>query len=178
MPGASELLEAIDSCPNGTAGWRQFEDVCIDALTFLFVPPLEEPRIQARSYSGIDRRDAIFPNRNTDQSIWGQLREELRARLILFEFKNYDASELGADEIDQVRIYLSRPMGKLAILISSKEPHSHARLRCNQVYTQDGKVILLMSREHLKEMIYVKERGDDPGSIVMEQLESFYIQYE
>ena len=71
-------------------------------LKYLFSPELAEPKRQARSYSGIDRRDAIFPNRNlTGENNWGHIYRELGARLIVFEFKNYDTSEIEKDEVIQ-----------------------------------------------------------------------------
>ena len=87
--------------------------VCVDTLRFLFVPPLREPHLQPRSYSGIDRRDAVFPNRNIELgNNWSHLYRELDARLVLFEFKNYDATEIGKEEVNQTLNYLSKPMGR------------------------------------------------------------------
>ena len=179
MPVSVDLIQRLNECPVGRTGWRQYEDICIDILKFLFIPPLHGPQIQARSLSGVDIRDAIFPNRNLDQqSIWGQLRHELGARLVLFEFKNYDSETIGSSEVDQIRNYLTNPMGKLGIMVSSKEPHENAKKRRNQVYTSEGKVILLLTSDHLREMIHMKERGDDPTLLIMEQVELFYMQYE
>ena len=179
MPAHVDLLTRLDECPPGRTGWRQYEDICIDILKFLFVPPLQEPKIQARSLSGIDIRDAIFPNRNLDQHlIWGQLQHELGARLIIFEFKNYNSENIGSDEVDQIRNYLTRPMGKLGIIISSKSPHENARKRRNQVYSNEGKVILLLTSDHLREMVHMVEREVDPALLIMEQVELFYMQYE
>lgn len=180
MPESADLLTSLDNCPAGRTAWRQYEDICIDILKYLFVPPLQEPRIQIRNLSGIDRRDAIFANRNMDlQSVWGQLRTELSARLILFEFKNYDSQEISSDEVDQTRNYLTSTIGKLGIIISSKAPGESARRRRNQVYHHDGgKVILLLTSDHLREMVHMKERGDDPALLIMEQVELFYMEYD
>jgi hypothetical protein len=71
MVKPSELINKLFSCPSGLAGWKAFEDVCLEILRYLFIPPLSEPKIQARSYSGIDRRDAVFPNRNFDAETTG-----------------------------------------------------------------------------------------------------------
>jgi hypothetical protein len=101
MKRAIELRRRLDSCPAGSSGWKPFEDACIDTLRYLFVPPLTKPILQPRSYSGIDRRDAVFPNRNIGSSNnWGQLYQELQARMILFEFKNYDREDIGKEEVN------------------------------------------------------------------------------
>jgi hypothetical protein len=108
-----DLRRRLKSCPAGRDGWRAYEDVCVDTLRFLFVPPLREPHLQPRSYSGIDRRDAVFPNRNIELgNNWSHLYRELDARLVLFEFKNYDATEIGKEEVNQTLNYLSKPMGR------------------------------------------------------------------
>ena len=59
----------------------QFENVCIEILSYLFVPPLIGPKIQPRTYSGVSRRDAVFPIRehSTEKSYsWKQLSRELK----------------------------------------------------------------------------------------------------
>lgn len=179
MITAVTLIRRLETCPSGTAGWKQFEDVCIDTLKCLFVPPLIEPIVQGRTYSGIDRRDAIFPNRNDDHhGNWSRLQRELQARLILVEFKNYDTEDVGKDEVNQVRNYLTKPMGRLAIICSPRLPDRSAHLKRNAVFSEDGKVILFVTVEHLKEMLFIKERGEDPSDLVVDLVERFYVQHE
>lgn len=178
MPTAAELLDQLDSCPKGITGWRAYEDVATAILKFLFVPPLTEPKVQPRSFSGIDRRDAVFGNRQmTPDSTWGQLRLELEARMPLFEFKNFEG-EVGKDEVDQTRNYLTGTIGRFGVVCSRTSPSLQALLRRNQVYTQDRKVILFLTDENLREMLRMKESGADPALFLMDLVEAFYIQYE
>jgi hypothetical protein len=180
MPTPEEALRArLDAVPQGIRGWAQFEDTAASALRHLLVPPLTEPIIQARSYSGIDRRDAIFPNRNHGEpNHWGRLLRELEARMILVEFKNYDSHEVGKDEVNQTRNYLTKPLGRLALIVSTREPGHAAHLKRNSVYSESGKVIVFLTVEHLKEMLYMKERAEDPADLIMDAVERFYIQWE
>jgi hypothetical protein len=142
------------------------------------VPPLSEPRIQARS-SGIDRRDAIFANRNHEgPGNWAHLYKELDARMVLFEFKNYDSSDIGKDEVNQTRSYLTKPMGKLAVLCTSKKANHAADIKRNTIFSDEGKVILFVTPAELVEMISIKERGDDPSDLILDCIELFYIQHE
>jgi hypothetical protein len=98
-----DLVNRLDNCPTGKIGWREFEDICIEILEFLFVPPLVRPIIQPRTYSGTNRRDAVFPNRNFDEKHgWEPLLRELEARMVLFEFKNYEKTDVDIVE----RFYL------------------------------------------------------------------------
>lgn len=179
MTSAQALRRRLQECPAGRPGWHEFEEACTDALRLLFVPPLTEPISQLRSYSGIDRRDAVFPNRNIEaRNNWGHLFRELHARLVLFEFKNYDSEEIGKDEINQTRNYLTNPMGKLAIVCCNREPNSAAHIKRNTIYSEEGKVILFLTTQHLLEMLSIKERGEDPSDLIMDMLERFYLQHE
>lgn len=116
METPETLRQRLDTCPAGSSGWKQFEDLVVEILTFLFVPPLSLPRMQPATYSGTERRDAVFPNRNfQERNTWGQLLVELEARLILVELKNYDKSDIGKDEVNQTRNYLRNTMGRLVL---------------------------------------------------------------
>ncbi|MEV6704987.1 hypothetical protein [Micromonospora wenchangensis] len=98
--------------------------------------------------------------------------------MVLVEFKNYDSEEVGKDEVNQTRNYLTRPLGRLALIVSTKEPNHAAHLKRNTVYSEDGKVILFLNVEHLEEMLYMKERGEDPADLIMDAVERFYIEWE
>lgn len=179
MSTATELRCKLDVCPAGIKGWKEFEDKCVEILRYLFVPPLTEPIIQPRSYSAIDRRDAVFPNRNIGAANnWGHLYQELNARMVLFEFKNYDKEEIGKEETNQTRNYLTKPVGKLAILCCNRLPNRAAHIKRNTIFSEDGKVILFLTANHLSEMLFIKERGEDPSDLIMDMVERFYVQHE
>lgn len=179
MNNAQALRRRLKRCPAGRAGWQEFEEACVQILRFLFVPPLTEPIIQPRTYSGTDRRDAVFPNRNLDYpNNWGHLYRELGARMVLFEFKNYDTEEIGKEETNQTRNYLTQPMGRLAIMCCNRLPNHAAHLKRNTIYGEERKVILFVATEHLLEMISIKERGEDPSDLIMDMVERFYLQHE
>jgi hypothetical protein len=180
MESEAQLLKrTLEECPAGLAGWKQWEDACVSTLTFLFVPSLSEPHIQPRSHSGIDRRDAVFPNRHLDDPTnWGRLYKELGARMILFEFKNYDKQEIGKEETVLTAAYLKELWGRLAIVCCNKLPNRAAHLKRNSIFNEDKKVILFLTKEQLIEMLFVKERGEDPSDLVMDLLERFYLQHE
>lgn len=180
MNDVEGLLQRVVNCPPGHEGWREFEDACLEVLKYLFVPPLKDPKIQVRSYSGIDRRDAVFPNREFgENNSWGHLLRELNARLILFEFKNHHEIEIGKDDVDQVRNYLTKPMGQLAILCCNKLPSKNACIRRNTIYSsEEKKVLLFITPVHLKEMCFIKERGEDPADLIVDLVEEFYLQHE
>lgn len=184
MSQVNDFIQRLDACPLGNAGWSQFEELCTNILSYLFVPPLNSARRQARTYSGVNRRDAIFPNRNIaptqdlHSKNWYHLFLELDARMILFEFKNYNATDIGHEEVNQTRNYLTNPMGRMGIMICSKPPVDSAHRQRNTIYSNDRKVIIFLTKEHLKEMLAMKERGEEPSDLIIDLVEQFYIQHE
>lgn len=179
MSRVIDLVYRIDGCLTGEKNWREFEDLCLEILEFLFVPPLVRPIIQPRTYSGTNRRDAVFPNRNFDEKHgWGLLLRELEARMVLFEFKNYGTTDIGNEEVIQTDNYLTQPMGRLAIMICSKIPQNSAHIQRNTIYSRNRKIILFLTKEHLKEMLFIKERGEDPCDLIVDLVERFYLQHE
>lgn len=180
----NSFVKQLDVCPAGMAGWHTFETLCVDILKFLFTPALKFNSHQAKTLSGISRMDAIFSNRNLtndsnpDTKNWHHFFIELAARLILFEFKNYDKEDIAKDEVDQIRNYLTEPMGRLAIVISNKKPSDVAFKQRNIVFNREKKVILFLTKNELKEMLYMKERGEQPSDLLVDLLEAFYIQHE
>lgn len=179
MSRITDLANRLDDCPAGQGSWQEFEQLCIEILEFLFVPPLVKPIIQPRTYSGTNRRDAVFPNRNFDEKHgWGLLLRELDARMVLFEFKNYESTDIGHEEVIQTNNYLTEPMGKLAIMICSKVPKNSAHIQRNTIYSRYRRVILFLTKEHLKEILFIKERGEDPCDLIVDLVERFYLQHE
>lgn len=98
--------------------------------------------------------------------------------MVPFEFKNYDASDIGKDEVNQTRNYLTKPMGRLAILCTNKKANAAAHIKRNTIFSEEGKVILFVTPTELIEMISIKERGDDPSDLILDLVELFYIQHE
>ena len=98
--------------------------------------------------------------------------------MILVEFKNYDGQEVGKEEVNQTRNYLTMPMGRLALIVSTDKPNHAAHLKRNSIYSEELKVIVFLTVEHIKEMLYMKERGEDPSDLIMDLIERFYIEWE
>ncbi|MBB6447878.1 hypothetical protein [Bacillus benzoevorans] len=98
--------------------------------------------------------------------------------MILFEFKNYHSSEIGKEEVLQTKNYLTAPMGKLAIICSTKVPNNATHIKRNIIYSDNGTVILFLTKDKLIEMLYIKERGENPADLIMDEIEMFYLQHE
>lgn len=174
-----QLLIRLRTCPKGNTGWSDFEDVCIDILRYLFVPPLQEPKIQRRTYKKTIRRDALFPNRNVDNTKpWGHLFMEFGARMVLFEFKNYHSNDLTGTAVEQACGYLTNTTGRLGVIISTKPPTTSAIARRSMFFNDQKKLVLFLTPNHLREMIRRKRGGEDPADLVMDLVEDFYAEHQ
>jgi len=85
---------------------------------------------------------------------------EIESRMALFEFKNYDALDIGDEEVDQTRNYLINPVGRLSIIFCSNPPVDSMNRQRNKKYTNDKRVIIFIIKDSLKEMLANKERGE------------------
>ncbi len=173
-------INRLKNCPEGKAGWKEYENICIDILNYLFVPPLKEPKIQSRTESGVDIRDAIYPNRGKHEN-WGFIRNDYDAKYIVFEFKNYSTSENGANidkhVVNQVRYYLKPTIGRMGFLCSSKKPNNSAYEARKQAFNDDKKLILFLNNEHLIDMLMKKYRKIEPSNVIVDLIDDFNISF-
>ena len=172
------LIKRLDECPHGNAGWKEYEDICIDILSYLFVPPLGEPKIQSRRESGIDIRDAIFPNRNNSEN-WRFVREDYEAKYIVFEFKNYSDNGFNIDKhsVLQIDDYLKKTIGRLGIICSRKPPNRSGLEKRKDVFIEHNKLVLFMTNNELKEMLLRKHKKMDPSDVVIDMRDDFNLKF-
>lgn len=174
----SRLKEKLFKCPSGRDSWRHYEDICMEILTYLFVPPLERPRFQPRTEGGLLRRDALFAN-NVERGFWNRIWESYKAQFILFEFKNTDRLE--PVHLDQVNGYLrlgDNTIGKFGIILSRKPPSQSALRKRRAWFTKGEAVILLVDDSLLVRMLKLRKAGKDPVEILQLCYEEFLTEYE
>jgi len=176
----NNLISKLKDCPEGKKGWKDYENICIEILNYLFVPPLKEPRIQSRTESGLDVRDALYPNRSNHPN-WQFIRGDYDAKYIVFEFKNYSTTDdtSGIDKIvvNQVRNYLKQTIGKIGFVCSKKHPNSSGLQEQREAFVEDKKLILFLNNEHLIEMLMKKYRKEEPSDIIVELIDEFNLNF-
>jgi hypothetical protein len=175
-----KLINKLKNCPEGRAGWRDYENICTDILNHLFIPPLSDPIVQSRTESGIDIRDALYPNR-CEHHKWKFIRDDYNAKYILFEFKNYSTSDGGnnidKEVVNQVRNYLNERIGRIAFVCSKKEPTSSGIEARKQAYINDKKLIIFLNNNHLIEMLKRKNRHEEPADIIWTLIDKFNLYF-
>ena len=172
------LINKLDACPEGMTGCHLYEDICIRILEKLFALPLGKALIQCRTESGNDVRDAIFPNRSDDKN-WRFIRETYLASYIIFEFKNYSKKGANIDKhtILQISNYLKPTLGNFGIICSKKLPSTSALIKRAEEFRDNKKLILFLSNEHLKEMLWLKYRKQEPAEVIIRLIDEFIVKY-
>jgi hypothetical protein len=168
------LIRELESCPEGLPGWKEYESISLKILKYLFVPPLSEPKIQSRRESGIDIRDAIFPNRATNEN-WKFIREDYDAKYVVVEFKNYaqDGIEIDKHVVLQINDYLKKTIGRFGIICSRKMPNFSGLQKRKDIFIEHNKLILFVNNEHLKDMLLRKYKKMDPSDVIIDMIDDF-----
>ncbi|MCD7032871.1 hypothetical protein LRR81_01425 [Metabacillus sp. GX 13764] len=168
-----KLISELNNCKTGEKNWKNYEDICIKILNFLFVPPFSEVKEQSRTESGDSRRDGVLPN-NKHSGFWEMVRNEFKSRHIICEFKNY-STDVGKDQLNQLRIYLSKPtIGRFGLLFLRKKPSKKLLEARKRAYEEGNILILLLDDELIIEMIKMAIYADSPEFV----LEDLKIQFE
>lgn len=175
-PSQNDLIQKLEQCSVGKIGWQEFEKLCVAILTEVFVPPLKPPKEQARTFTGLERRDALFSLRGTREG-WQEIGQEFAAKFLLCEFKNF-AEPFTKDEVNQTRNYLKETIGRLGIIFSRKGPDEGALKMRNSIYAQEKKVILFFEDKHLIELLKLKAANQNPMDLLQDAIDDFYISYE
>jgi HJR/Mrr/RecB family endonuclease len=176
----NKMISDMKDCPEGKEGWKDYENICINILNYLFVPPLKKPKIQSRTESGLDIRDALYPNR-CDHPNWQFIRSDYDAKYIVVEFKNYSAnkegSEIDKEVVNQVRNYLKQTIGRIAFICSKKKPNSSGIEAQKQAFIEDNKLILFLNNEQLIEMLMRKYQNEEPSDIILDLIDEFNLNF-
>lgn len=172
---AEELIAKVKALECGKGSWKDYENLCIDILNYLFIPPFKVPKIQSRSEDGLDRRDAIYPIGNGN-SFWDEIKKDTHSRFAVSEFKNYCESP-SQKEVESIQQYLfmkaKRMFGILCCRLSPSDSALKARRRA---WMEFDKLIVFLSDDDLIDMLNIKGAGEDPTSVIDSQLEEFFLE--
>jgi hypothetical protein len=152
---AMELRLQLVRLPPGEKFWRNYEEICTKILRFLFLPPFRTVMTQTRSADGHERRDAILPN-NSYEGFWAALRAEFDSRHIICEFKN-TVSSADKEDLQQLRIYLSKPtIGRFGLMFVRKPPKESLKRAQREAYEQHKILILILDDSRVVDLMYFR----------------------
>ncbi|WP_460272354.1 restriction endonuclease [Celeribacter sp. ULVN23_4] len=145
--------------------WRLFEDVCYEALQYVFDGVLGNWDKQKPVAGDDSRFDAISKIQGGDV-FCRTLIEHFGSRHILFEFKNYK-DPVGANLIHITEKYLyPKALRGVAVIISPQGFDEPARRASHGALRDTGKLVLDLSRNQLGRLLDEKDNAQPPGEIM------------
>ena len=101
------------------------------------------------------------------------MRQQYKADFVIADPKNY-AAKVGKSEVLQVANYLKpHGAGSFAIIICRIGANSGAWHTIRELWTQDGKMIIVLQDEDMLQMLTHKAFGGDPVEMIMQKIEDF-----
>ncbi|WP_136513934.1 restriction endonuclease [Geomonas edaphica] len=165
----------LKACSSGQMHFRSYEDLGVEILQFLFPTDLGEPRVQARTEDGVERRDVLFRN-NRLTRFFKRIGDRFDADFIIVDFKNY-ADPIGGEVVNDVATYANKALGRFLIIVSRKGGNEGASAAQLRRFRNDQRLILIVSDAQLMEMIERKESGESPDDILEDLLDELLIAY-
>jgi hypothetical protein len=169
----TELINEYKKYKPGKLHWAKYERICEKILTTLFVPPLDEPSRQVRSYNGIHRVDSTFPS-HAKKSWWGEIYEVRDAKLIVVDYKNF-SDTVPKDEVLKVYGGLSSAK-KFAIIVTRKGLKRGGVTQANECYRADKTIIICVNENDVFEMLDKYQNLQDPADVLKRVLDKFLCQ--
>lgn len=147
---AHELQERLDALPSGRTGWAAYEELCLEIANFIFRPACRRIYAQARTGSGLQRRDLVIPNTSSG-TFWRSVREQLGAKNLVIELKNLSSRPSGG-VLNQLRVYLDKPtIGKFGMLWVRRTDGGTWAQAQRDAYAERGHLILVMDDRSLRD---------------------------
>jgi hypothetical protein len=140
----------------GRATARAYEKLMERILEYLFGEYLLDPQPQRRQEDSLSILDITYRIRPS-HSFWDTLTRDFRARVIVFEFKNYK------NPIRSMQIYSTEryihvgALRPVCFLISRKSPHKHAMNAALGAMRESGKLLVLLSDDDICKMLDLRD---------------------
>jgi len=172
----ASFLHQLKHCEPGMEGWSEYERVSTGLFTLLFVPPLSEPRIQTRTESGLNVRDAVFPN-YAEGGVWSMIDQRYQARYIVFECKNL-SKPIGQEPVNQVSRYLrNKALGNVGVISSRMKASPEAREAQKEVFRDLNHLVLLLEDFDFTQMIRLKRKTSSADRYIQNIIADFSLSY-
>lgn len=171
----TRLQRALRECPAGQRHFRQYEDIGLELLRFLFPTEIGEPRIQARTDDGVERRDVVCRN-NRQSRFFQRVADRFGADFVIWDFKNY-GDPITGEVINDVATYANSALGRFIVVVSRKGGSDSSRAAQLRRLRNDDRMIVVVSDEQVLEMVHRKESGAAPEDLLEDLLDEILVAY-
>lgn len=156
QPEGEQLIVELSDVKKGKKGAAAYELLCQRIISYLFRDALAEPKKHKRSTDGLSIMDIVY-RVIPGHRFWDTLTRDFRARVIVFECKNYNAG------VGPMQVYTSeRYINPLALrpicfMMTRQAPSKHARLAAFGAMREGGKMMIFLDDESVKAMLRLRD---------------------
>lgn len=123
----TELCQQLADTPRGRQGAKRYETLIIDVLQYLFGDYLLDQRAQSRLEDRLSILDVVY-RVGQGHPFWDTLTRDFRARVMVFECKNY-SKPIMPNQLHTTERYISASaLRPVCFLVTRFKPHKHTEL--------------------------------------------------
>jgi hypothetical protein len=150
------LIEALAKIKPGRTDASKYERLCREIIKYLFGGDLIDPRTQSRTEDRLNIFDIIY-RVAPKHPFWITLTRDFRARVVLFECKNYTKA-IGPMQVFTTERYLSAmALRPVCFVLSRLDPKPGAMEAASGAMRESSKLLIFLSDANLIEMLKVKD---------------------
>lgn len=155
-PPGEALIANLTALPPGKKDAKAYETICRDIIEYLFGDDLRDVRSQKRTADNLNVYDLVY-RVSPKHPFWVTLTRDFRARVVLFECKNY-GKPIGAMQVFTTERYLSASaLRPVCFVLSRKAAHPHAVQAASGAMRESGKLLVFLSDDDLVKMLKAKD---------------------
>jgi Restriction endonuclease len=155
-PQGEALIAKLAHVAPGKKDAKAYEAICRDIISYLFGDDLRDVRSQKTTTDGINIYDLVY-RVSPKHPFWVTLTRDFRARVVLFECKNY-RKPIGPMQVFTTERYLSASaLRPICFVLSRKPPHQHAVHAASGAMRESGKLLVFLSDADLIKMLRARD---------------------
>lgn len=155
-PRGVELSQRLADTPRGKKGAKRYETLISDILQYLFGDYLLDQRAQSRLEDKLSVLDVVY-RVGQGHPFWETFTRDFRARVIVFECKNY-SRPIKPNQLHTTERYISASaLRPVCFLTTRLKPHEHTELAAFGAMREGGKLFVFLDDEDICEMLTIRD---------------------
>jgi hypothetical protein len=150
------LIKKLEGVLPGKQNAKRYEEVCQEIITYTFGDDLRDGRSQKRTIDNMNIYDLVY-RVSPKNEFWATLTRDFRARVVLFECKNY-GKPIGPMQVFTTERYLSAgALRPICFVLSRKPANGRAVQAAFGAMRESGKLLVFLSDADLHAMLRAKD---------------------
>jgi len=162
---AKDLLAKLKNCDPGIDNWVEYQDICMEILSYCLVPPLLDPTEQSNTQDRSHRRDLIYHIPHGAGPFWSYLTLKYGLGIIV-DCKNYRDPLRENEMIITSKYFEKKKLTTLGLVISRKGLSTNGLKAQQDLWRDQEKMLLCLDDNDMAKMLELKDRGEEPWKII------------